>query len=313
MRVFVTGATGCLGEGIVKKLKGRGYDVVGLVRTADSARLLEALGCKVVIGDITQPGLWQQEASTAEGIIHAAWVRPGRRLGMKWVHTAAAADVIAIHKLIEAAKKGNRCRALIYTSAVAAYGSHGDAWIDESTASIPGAIGQAHFSSEQFVMNAYRDGVPAFCFRPGTFYGSTGSFAKFFLAEAQKGKLSYVGPGDNYMSFIHIHDVAEAYVLALECPPVGQVLSIVDDEPIRMREMSELVLKTWGGGKVSSAPVWLVALFAGRPLAELLSGSYRVKNNKVKLLLGWKPSYPTVRQGLKDVIAEFRNFHNLHG
>jgi uncharacterized protein (TIGR02453 family) len=37
-----------------------------------------------------------------------------------------------------------------------------------------------------------------------------------------------------------------------------------------------------------------------------VTGSYRVKNDRAKALLGWKPRYPTFREGSKDVIVEYR-------
>ena len=49
-----------------------------------------------------------------------------------------------------------------------------------------------------------------------------------------------------------------------------------------------------------------MALFAGRPLAELLVESYRVKNDKAKKILGWQPRYPTFRDGIKEVVIEYK-------
>ena len=50
--VFVTGGTGFLGKAIVGRLVAEGRTVRALARSADSARALERLGAKAVVGDV---------------------------------------------------------------------------------------------------------------------------------------------------------------------------------------------------------------------------------------------------------------------
>jgi len=80
---------------------------------------------------------------------------------------------------------------------------------------------------------------------------------------------------------------------------------VVDDAPMRVKQMAELLLAQFGGGKASGVPAWLVSLFAGRPLAEMLVGSYRVTNALAKKELNWQPAYRTLEQGLPYVVQEY--------
>jgi nucleoside-diphosphate-sugar epimerase len=51
MKIFVAGATGTLGRPVVRILLTHGHDVVGMTRTTDGVRKIEAAGAKALIAD----------------------------------------------------------------------------------------------------------------------------------------------------------------------------------------------------------------------------------------------------------------------
>ena len=53
MKYFVTGATGFLGNVIVRQLLAQGHQTNIVVRSPDKARELESLGAKIFKGDVT--------------------------------------------------------------------------------------------------------------------------------------------------------------------------------------------------------------------------------------------------------------------
>src|SRR5689334_14632055 len=52
MKVFVAGATGVIGQRLLPLLVHAGYNVTGTTRTADKARMLEAMGATVAVLDV---------------------------------------------------------------------------------------------------------------------------------------------------------------------------------------------------------------------------------------------------------------------
>jgi nucleoside-diphosphate-sugar epimerase len=294
-----------VGSAVATALKARGHDVITLVRTDADAKRLHTLGFQPVIGDATAPETWQKQAARADAHVHAAFLRPGRRLGSRWVRNAQAADREAFRALVRAAEAGGRCKALCYTSGISIFGDHGDAWIDEAAALRPGAIGAIKRAGEEMVADAFKAGLPAFSLRPGLVCAPSGVFRDFFLKPAAGGRFSYIGSGTAYHSTVAVSDLAQAYCLAIEKPVPGQALNVVDDRPLRWAEFAELLLKGFGGGRAKSAPPWLVSFFAGQPLVEMLTASYRVRNDRIKEMLGWQPQYPTLAEGLLPIIADY--------
>lgn len=306
MKVFIVGASGFIGNAVALAFLQKGDQVTGLCKTQKSAEKLTKQGITAVIGDMENTHSWFQIAKDADVLIHLAHLRPKMRLSSGWLKKSQKLRDTCLSALVDAAEQSSQCKALIYTSGMIAFGNHGDNLIDENTPSMKTALGAYHLGGEKIIQQAAKKGIPALSLRPGMVYGNEGTFRKFFLDVARKGKYQYPGDGSNFIPFIHVDDLAKAYLLAVEKMPAGKVISVVDDKPVKMREMADALLSSMGGGKASSVPRWLVGLFAGNALAEMLVGSYRIKNDQAKELLGWQPRFKSFAEGIPYVVEEYQ-------
>ena len=72
MNVFVTGAAGFIGGSIATGLVKAGHHVTGLVRSADQAAEMTALGITPVIGTLDDRAVLTEQATQADAVINAA-------------------------------------------------------------------------------------------------------------------------------------------------------------------------------------------------------------------------------------------------
>ena len=140
---------------------------------------------------------------------------------------------------------------------------------------------------------------------PGA-YGPGGWFKESFYDNMKKGWFRIFGDGKNVWTLVHVDDVAEAYRLAAEKLPVGQSFVVADDDPCSMVDLANFVARQMGKPPVKFFPFpkWVGRIMLGSVLLEALTMTQRVRNTKAKRELGWKPKYPTYKEGLPAVIRE---------
>ena len=73
MRVFLTGANGWIGSVVARDLLDAGHSVVGLIRSAEKAQALAAMGVTPVVGGLGDLGVLRAAAGEADGIVHTAF------------------------------------------------------------------------------------------------------------------------------------------------------------------------------------------------------------------------------------------------
>src|SRR3712207_4989886 len=77
-RVFITGATGVLGRGLLRQFREQGYEAVGLVRSAEGQSLVRSLGGESPPAGLFDADALARAAEGAEVVIHAATAIPLR-------------------------------------------------------------------------------------------------------------------------------------------------------------------------------------------------------------------------------------------
>ena len=91
--------------------------------------------------------------------------------------------------------------------------------------------------------------------------------------------------GRDYVSLVHITDMAAATVAAIRLWPSRQALIVADDQPAPWRDVFSYVCAVAGSGPRQAG---------GRALMP----SFRVTNRRAREVLSWAPSYGDYRAGL---------------
>lgn len=303
--VFVIGGSGFIGSAIARAFARQGYRVVVSCHSQAGARQLAGQGFGAVQADIALPGAWLDHAVKADIVVYAAQERAGQRLDAAWLERSRATRDASLALLWPALMRGQKRPLFLHTSAIAVLGDHGEAQVDETTARKPSPIGDFHAAGEALVQEAGRRGLSVVILRPGFVYGPGGAFAEFFIKPARQRFYPFPGDGRNFLPWVHVDDVAEAYVRAAEKSPAGQVLHVVGDDPIRLHDFGKLLVKQAGGGRTMGMPKFVVSMLAGGPLVAMLGGSYRASNRRARTVLDWQPRYGRIEDGLAATFASY--------
>ncbi len=304
MKVFITGATGLIGRGVVSALKAAGHEPIGLTSQDHHRSILEDLGATAIVGDMRDGSKWLDEAKSAEAIIHCAKPATGR-LGTKQVQEWADADLTCLDLLLQAACDGGK--PLVYTSGAWIYGPGKTRRTEDATLKpFPHVIHKVR--GEEMVLAATRSNdVRGVVLRPGMVYAPHGQFADQYLKTMGRGRSTkYPGNGRNLQSWVHIDDLSQSFVHAVEKAPSGRVFNIADDDPVSIATLLGELAECFGAKPPSGTPAFIIKLLLGQSLGTALMADAVCSNDAMKSGLGFQLKYPSYREGAKGIAKSYR-------
>ncbi len=279
MRVLLTGATGYVGRAVAQALRAAGHEVVGLARSDEAAAKLEAGGHAVLRGSLTDLDVLADGAGRADAIIHAAATGGADQ---------ADADTAAVHALLDALAGSGK--PFVYTSGIWVLGATGDGVADDDAPVNPAALVAWRPAVERAVVDGAARGIRSAVIRPGVVYGRAGGTPGGFVASGRKkGVVRYVGDGSQRWPFVHVDDLADLYVLALDAP-AGTVLNATGPS-LPVRDVAQAAARATG----ARAEAWPLAEARARlgAYADALALDQQVSAPRARAL-GWRPSRPSV-------------------
>ncbi|HEV8177354.1 MAG TPA: NAD-dependent epimerase/dehydratase family protein [Gemmatimonadales bacterium] len=287
MQVFLTGATGYIGTAVADRLRAAGHNLSGLARSDAAANRLTAAGIQPVRGDFSDPKSLAAAAGAADGVISLATTYdPG-------------VDGPAIDAILEALAGSDK--PFVYTSGIWSHGNTGDVVVDETTPPKPAALVAWRQAVEDRVLNGAKRGIRTVVIRPAIVYGRAGGIPAGFVDSARKeGSARYVGTGQNRWPFVHVDDLADLYLLALERAPAGSLLLGVSGPSHPVRDVAAAASRGAGaGGRTTAWPLEEARQKLG-PYADALVLDQQASGHRAQEMLGWKPRRPDVLQDVES-------------
>jgi nucleoside-diphosphate-sugar epimerase len=291
MKIFVTGASGYIGYHVCSALRRAGHSVWGLTRSEANAKRLAQQEIHPVIGTMQEPGAFLNIAGGCSAIIHTA---------ADYTVDTWSVDRQMVEAFMSIGNRGPQDKLFIYTSGVWLYGNTGSNAADETTPLDPPEMVRARANIEEIVMNATT--VRPLIIRPGMVYGKQGGAPGMWFGPLSQQQLPMVvGDGDNFWTMVHVEDLAEAYLLAVEVGLSNEIFNITDRSRWRVRDMVCAAAKLTGfRGAVMYTPVDEAIPTLG-PVAECLALDQHVDSRKAVRLLGWQPKHG----GFVDDVDEY--------
>ena len=268
MRVFVTGATGYIGSAVSTALRRAGHEVGALVRPDAETRRLRDLGVVIVAGDLESLPSLSSQLDAYDAFVHTAQSR----------QNTAEADRIAVETFTA------QGRYLVFTSGVWVLGNTRSA--SEGSPVNPLPIVAWRPPHEELAL-----GSGGSVLRPGCVYGGKQSLlGSWFEAAEQNRPLQIVGEGGNRWAMVHIGDLADLYVRAVEKKATG-VLHGIDDTNATLDECARAIAPN---GTIEHIPLDTARANLG-PFADALAVDQRISSEETRSKLGWTPKRTFIR------------------
>lgn len=287
MRIAVLGATGVYGRHLIPRLSAAGYRVRALAREPARARIAAACGAELMAADIFD------EASLRGGLVGCdVAINVATSLPRPTSERGAYARNDQLRRegtgfWVRACRDAGVGRILQQSIAMVHAGG-GDAWADETTfhpIDQESSVGATIAAVREMEATVAESGLDWVVLRGGLFYGPGTGLDDDWFARAGAGTLRLPGEGHDYVSLVHIADMAAATVAAVDRGPSCQALIVADDHPARWRDVFGHVCAVSG----SNPP---------EPGGRALMPSLRVRNSRAGEVLSWTPSYKDYRAGL---------------
>ncbi|MEM7146497.1 MAG: TIGR01777 family oxidoreductase [Verrucomicrobiota bacterium] len=269
MRIGVTGCTGFIGREVVRRALAGGHEVVGYSRRRD----------------VTVPGVVAMrdfdigrgiDVGELDGMVHLAgesvlgrWTRRKRARILESRRDGTRAVVEAMGRV------ANGPRVLVSASAIGIYGNRGDEVLTERSSEGVGFLADVVRSWEAEAACAEDAGVRVAKMRIGFVLGRGGAGAAMLRWLFSNGLGGRIGTGKQWMSWVHVADVAGLMVSALEDEGVSGVTNVVAPGVVRNVEFTKVVASKMGKPAVLPVPAMALRLALG-DASSLMLGSQRV-------------------------------------
>jgi len=284
MKILVTGSTGLVGTALVGALAGAGHTVCRLVRPESAARGGAKDGFDAPWNPTT--GELGGAAVGADAVVNLAGASIA---GGRWTAERKAllrtSRVETTRALVTAlAKMSARPRVLVSASAIGYYGSRGDELLTEESAAGADFLAGLAQEWEAEAVKAESLGIRVVRARFGIILARHGGALAKMLLPFKLGAGGRVGSGQQWMSWVTLHDVVEILRFSVENAGVQGAVNVVAPGAVRNAEFTKELARAVHRPALVPAPASALRLALGEMADALLLASQRVAPQKLQQL-----------------------------
>ncbi len=290
--ILITGGSGLIGGQITSLLEQKGFEVAWLSRSKQPQ--------KSFIWDVEKMSIDQESIEWADAIIHLAgagvadkrWTEERKKVILE---SRTKSTQLLYNAISKAKSKPNT---FVSASAIGYYGmSTGTALVDENTSPGSDFLAEVVKAWEREVKKMEELHLRTVILRIGIVLDEDGGA----LAEMLKPPVAApLGSGDQWMSWIHIHDLARIFVFAIEKTTLQGTFNAVAPNPSTNYQVTKLAANAKGKPFVGiGVPGFVLKLVLGE-MAQMVLGGNRVSSQKIQKA-GFEFEYTNLDQAVKDI------------
>jgi uncharacterized protein (TIGR01777 family) len=302
MKILMSGGTGFVGTQLTSRLVQEGHEVTILTRSRTGAE--KAIpGISYLQGDPTQKGPWQRAIENHEIIINLA----GASIFSKWTegHKKAIREsrVNITQNIVEGIPSHpQRQFTLFSTSAVGYYGFCGDEELTEESPHGEGFLAKIAVEWEGEALKARDKGARVVITRLGIVLGEKGGALSQMIPLFKKYIGGPIGSGRQWFSWVHIKDLAAAFVFLMKHPEISGAVNLCSPNPVRNEDLAKALGKVLHRPSFIPAPGFMVKLVLGEFGSVILEGQRVIPRRLLEN--GFVFQYADINRALQSIVGQ---------
>jgi uncharacterized protein len=256
MRIAMTGSTGFVGSHLRQSFRNKGWEVVPLTRgdLDDTEKLVTALRSADVVSNLSGAP------------IHARWTEDYK----KELYTSRVGTT---RKLIDAVRiLDKRPGVMVSTSAIGVYASDGMTHTEHEHRLSDTFLGKLAQDWEAEALKSRELGLRTIITRFGIVVGPGGGIIANMMSIFKYGLGGTIGGGSQAFSWIHIEDLARAYIRCIEDDRFEGVYNLVSPQPGTNRELTRALARSLKKPAPFRIPFLALKLRFGEGAGALIEG-----------------------------------------
>ena len=299
MNVTITGASGLIGRRLMKGLATQGHSLTAMSRHAGTN--LPA-GVKLAVWDALKGEPPAEGLKDANCVIHLA----GTPVAQKWTdeikQSIRDSRVLGTRNLVQAISKlSKKPQILICASAIGFYGSRGDEVLAEILRPGSDFLAETCAAWEKEAQGAVALGMRVVRIRTGIVLDPRGGALGRMLTPFRFGLGGPLGPGTQWMSWIHLEDLARLFHFAMVNHIVGPFNGVAPN-PVTNADFTRDLAKALHRPAFFRMPPWALRKLFGE-MGDVLLASQRVApKNAERAKFTFR--YPDLPAALADLLKK---------
>jgi uncharacterized protein len=301
MKILITGGTGFVGAYLTARLIEDGNEVTILTRS-DRASKAPSPGVSYLRGDPTQQGPWQESIRNHDAIINLA----GASIFSKWTEAhkklMIGSRITTTRNLVDGIPAGSDGRMSLFSaSAVGYYGFHEDEELTEESPPGNDFLARLAVEWETQAFKAKERGARVVVTRFGIVLGERGGALGQMIPLFRKFVGGPIGSGRQWFSWVHIKDLAGAFVFLMKHPEISGPVNFCAPGPVRNKDLAKALGKALHRPSSLRSPGFMIKLVLGEFGSVIIEGQ-RVIPRRL-LDSGFVFHYPDIDMALQTILA----------
>lgn len=300
MNILITGGTGFVGTYLTSRLVREGYRVTVMTRSLKEIGQAHP-GISHLQADPTQKGPWQGKVKDFDAIINLAGASIFKKWTAEYKKLIRESRMRTTQNIVEGLPSNpNHSMTFFSTSAVGYYGFHGDEELIEDSPPGNDFLARLAIDWEAEALKAREKGVRVMITRFGIVLGEKGGALGQMVPLFKKFIGGPIGSGKQWFSWVHIKDLAEAFLFLIKHPDISGPANLCAPHPVRNKDLAKALGRILHRPSFMPAPGFMIKLILGEFGSVTLEGQ-RVIPRKL-VTSGFTFQYPDIETALLDIL-----------